>query len=1055
MKRRFLKIFALITVFGISMGILASCVSVPEHTHEFLQNYYYDDENHWIQCSCDEKSEVEAHEGGVSDCEQKAKCDKCGMPYGELTPHEYKTLNSDETNHWYECVCGAKSGVEEHNHIILRKNENSHWYECKCKAKKDITEHDCSIPRFRNDTTHWLKCACGYEEEGKAHVLVDLICHCGYKAPGWDHVHSFDILRCDSDGHWYECVCNKRGEKTLHSGGTATCTEAAKCEICTVSYGDFADHNYSNVIISEENHSYQCACGKTQEPEAHSFVNGVCACGYNAMSATHTHQFSSLKYNEKEHWYECICKVSFSKEAHNGGKSTCEDEATCEVCRQKYGDLGHKWNNGELTMPNTVDTSGMITYTCSECEEKKVEIVPAGVTVLTRADLEAALVSVAWAYYMKGEKMQYDSIALSAINNHYGGTCRHTREASPEYGTEDTTIYSVCTGFPTKVYLEALDHYIWEGKYSPNGVLTMWFWLAADNQSEENFRDYHNSDGTVRDPITENDKDTALLRWMDFEKYLEDEAEEVPFAYTLGTFESSSFVDWYSGGTLEFYKGEGEDSYSYYLDGKKITPSEAKELVLAHITEQKNGEYVNLRPGDLLTEDTHTLLYIGNGYVLDCNGMKYDIEAGVDDYEERGGISRNMKTIKKTLESAVSDYIVSRPLDYYAVDYDGDPGNDIIMYNGEIIDITDATYSRLQYDAMEIDRTVDVTPWGAAEQNGTLTYTIKVSNNSNESNYIKWMRVREKGYLGVDYEDVLITEIIPEGTELVSASDGYDFENGVLTWNVDIPIGSFAEISYTVRVTAEAGSIITSEGGSVASIPSNSISNKVVCGKLSDTHMDKFSEIVGSDTSTWKDEYGTGLDFAENIYSQLGIDLDLPDVEDIIENLFTPTYFEKQLSMTVYYSDKDTPIVMYVPQDDVSGKYLSVQEMLIDRYFGGYRFFGADLEKFKEQGIEGYDFPKELDKTILEFSLDYLEVGDIIVYVTAADRSDTGMSSEISSSRILIYAGNNTLIEMSSDGNAAIYIGEAAELLLDASFKNTNDLFFALRPSQVYEYTTE
>ena len=327
-------------------------------------------------------------------------------------------------------------------------------------------------------------------------------------------------------------------------------------------------------------------------------------------------------------------------------------------------------------------------------------------------------------------------------------------------------------------------------------------------------------------------------------------------------------------------------TYTYDIKGKALYSPDA---YTAHRTVNSDDMGLELaieNPGDMLTEDTHTLLYIGNGYVLDCNGYKYDIENGVDQVE-LNGITRKMKTIAKTLEAAVSDYIVTRPLDYYTKDYDGNIGNDIIKFEGEIIEITDPTYSRIEYPAMEIDRTVDITPYGTAVQNETLTYTVKVSNKSNEDNFLKWKRVSEKGYAGEDYIGVVITEAIPEGTTFVSASEGYTFVDGVLSWTVDIPLGYSAEISYTVKVTAEVGSTITSDGGKVATIPSNSISNRVGYTKITEEQKEILGEISESDLEQWMDSYGTDLDFAEGIYNALGIALQLPSVQEIIENMFT------------------------------------------------------------------------------------------------------------------------------------------------------------------------
>ena len=847
-----------------------------------------------------------------------------------------------------------------------------------------------------------------------------------------EHVHDFSsVYYYDENYHWIQCDCSETSQTEAHSGGEASCVSHAKCAICGQSYGELQAHEYTDTVYDGESHWNECVCGARDASVAHSY---------------------KLMWNENEHWSECSCGAKIGVEAHKGGTATCTDRAVCEACNQSYGVLGHIWNDGELTTPATEATAGTVTYTCKACGETKSEVVPTGTKILTRADIEDALVSVAWAYYMKETKIQYDSDSLSKIGGHWGGTCRHTRDVSPEFGTSDTCIYSVCTGYPTKIYHETLGRCIWEEKYSPNGVVTLWFWVAADNQPEDGFREYYT---TTKDPLTENDRDTAIVRWADYAKYIQDEQDELPYAESLGTFDSTSFFDWYQDGTLEYRKAEGETAYSYYLNGKKITPAEARTLLMGYLTEKKDGEYVNVRPGDVIVEDGHAFFYIGNGYAIDCKGFKYDINTGVDGIEESGALAGPLRTLAITLERAASDFIISRPLDYYTKDYDGDPGNDIIKFNGEFVDITEATESRMEYLAMEIDRTVDITPYGTAEKGGTLTYTVKVSNKSNESNYQLWMRVQDQDYSSVNYQNVVITERIPEGTELVSATVGYTLTDGVLSWTVDIDAAQAATISYTVRVTAEVGSVITSEGGTVAKIPSNSISNTVGCSKLTDAQKDALTQISQSSTGKWKTLYGTDLAFAEGIYAELGIKLELPTVKELVENLFTPTLFEKQISMTVYYNDKDTPIVMFVPQTEVSEEYSVARSMLLDRYCGGYRFFATDLEKFEEQGMEGYDFPAELDKTILEFRFDYLEVGDIIVYAKAKNRTNTGMTSELASTKILIYVGNNTLIEMTSSGAGARYTNEEAQMVLNASFKYTNDIFFLLRPSQVMDMDVE
>ena len=51
-----------------------------------------------------------SHTGGTATCLEKAICEICGQPYGELAPHTPGTeYGADETNHWRTCsICGIK-----------------------------------------------------------------------------------------------------------------------------------------------------------------------------------------------------------------------------------------------------------------------------------------------------------------------------------------------------------------------------------------------------------------------------------------------------------------------------------------------------------------------------------------------------------------------------------------------------------------------------------------------------------------------------------------------------------------------------------------------------------------------------------------------------------------------------------------------------------------------------------------------------------------------------------------------------------------------------------
>ena len=103
----------------------------------------------------------------------------------------------------------------------------------------------------------------------------------------------------DATGHWHRCVdanCTEKLNFAAHSGGTATCTDAKKCEICNQSYG---------------------------EPDPNN----------------HTH-ISDWKFDETGHWKACsACNTDIEKTAHSGGAATCTEAKKCEICNQSYGEF--------------------------------------------------------------------------------------------------------------------------------------------------------------------------------------------------------------------------------------------------------------------------------------------------------------------------------------------------------------------------------------------------------------------------------------------------------------------------------------------------------------------------------------------------------------------------------------------------------------------------------------------------------------------------------------------------------------------------------------------
>ena len=158
-------------------------------------------------------------------------------------------------------------------------------------------------------------------------------------------------------------------EKTVaiqnaHSGGTATCTEQATCEICGEKYGDLKPHSYSaEWSTGEASHWHECTeCrAKTDEAE-HTDTNKDHKCDVCDKV------LSECTDTNKDHKCD-LCGKALSE--HSGGKATCKDKAKCEFCGESYGELNAN-NHSDLkhfpAKAATKTTEGNIEYWyCNGC----------------------------------------------------------------------------------------------------------------------------------------------------------------------------------------------------------------------------------------------------------------------------------------------------------------------------------------------------------------------------------------------------------------------------------------------------------------------------------------------------------------------------------------------------------------------------------------------------------------------------------------------------------------------------------------------------------------
>ncbi len=189
---------------------------------------------------------------------------------------------------------------------------------------------------------------------------------------------------------WENGECADCGTACSHSGGTATCTEKAVCTVCAVAYGETLGHDWGDWISNDNGtHTRTCANDVTHT-ETGDCSGGTATCTEKAKCSVCTVEYGELaahtygtawETDGTNHWHECSCGAKSEEAAHNGGTATCTEKAVCTVCGQPYGNtLGHDWGdwisngNGTHTRTCANDASHTETQNCSggtaTCTEK-------------------------------------------------------------------------------------------------------------------------------------------------------------------------------------------------------------------------------------------------------------------------------------------------------------------------------------------------------------------------------------------------------------------------------------------------------------------------------------------------------------------------------------------------------------------------------------------------------------------------------------------------------------------------------------------------------------
>ncbi len=192
MNKRMLAV-ALLTALVVFCLTLVACN--PAHMHDFETEWSYNETEHWHKCKgCDEVADKAAHHGGKATCTDKAVCEDCGQPYGQLGDHDWGewqqtkapscTEKGSETR-----VCKNNAEHTETREIEMKAHSygetwkydaTNHWKECDvCSNKTEIAAHDLGEWTVVTEATYQAEGSkeracktCDYKESAKIDRLV-------------------------------------------------------------------------------------------------------------------------------------------------------------------------------------------------------------------------------------------------------------------------------------------------------------------------------------------------------------------------------------------------------------------------------------------------------------------------------------------------------------------------------------------------------------------------------------------------------------------------------------------------------------------------------------------------------------------------------------------------------------------------------------------------------------------------------------------------------------------------------------------------------------------
>ncbi len=347
-------------------------------------NYTYENKSagiHGKVCTeCDYT--IDEYCEGLATCLAPAVCSFCETSFGTALQHDFSGTGKDNGDGTHSLQC--RNGCEQYGEPV---SHTAGEYKSNADGTHTATCTQCNVP---------LNGTCS---GGTATCLAFAVCtvckgeygtkpdhdYSGAYTPNGDDTHSrLCVNGCEQAGgekeecsygdwvgdgvskHTKTCtVCG--GTKTENcTGGTATCTQKAVCEVCTSAYGELLPHSYPDGELgspkSKENGTHTRYCTACRQ-------DVVLDCTYE-YTANHN----------GTHFAKCsACNHKLDKQPCSGGKATCEQQAICTGCKEGYGEiLPHSYSGQAKYNEDNATHSLMCVNGCGKYGTEKIPCTPDG-----------------------------------------------------------------------------------------------------------------------------------------------------------------------------------------------------------------------------------------------------------------------------------------------------------------------------------------------------------------------------------------------------------------------------------------------------------------------------------------------------------------------------------------------------------------------------------------------------------------------------------------------------------------------------------------------------